>query len=184
MKVGENNRGAYSGYLNNEIKSLQEKITALGDKMSRKETPQRLKVYPVSTELPRKTAQKSGKLLKSQENTTKKPLASNSFTTDSSQVSNLKSKAISLRQENSGLQQTNERLKFKIQFKDPSSEKAKTLKEEISDLKKSIKRSENIRKKQKALINSLKKELSSFQVPSKTLHKLPRKDSVKNSKNP
>ena len=182
----ELDQGYYSKYLNNELRSLKEKVEYLADKMNKRDTPERLNTHSGSFGGREKIIHKYEKQLKSLENSVHKSSSKDSFSSDSPKIGKFKSKLIEMRQQNNILKKENDSLQFKIKFKNSTSEKAKALQEEIIILKNSIKRSENIRRQQKKIISVLKNGLnkprrSSSNLMQETSDK-PKKSSQKTSK--
>lgn len=84
-------------------------------------------------------------------------------------LSELQAELIQIRQSNYKMSHENERLRKKIQFKEDCAEDLVLLKEDYKNLVNSFKRSENIRKKQKGMIEGLKGQLGTMarKSPSK-----------------
>ena len=163
---------SYSQYLNSELKLLQDKVFSLENRMKNRESYSVKEKTSFSIESMSKSIEKSEKELLTLENSINKKSTTNSFSSKDSNSKNSQSKLVFHRQKNAQLIKENERLK-----------KAAGLTEKYNKkLQNSYKRSENLRKKQKMMIEDLKSELLKLKG-SKPSSKKPGKKKSK-SKNP
>jgi hypothetical protein len=142
-----------------DVRSLQDQINSLEDRINMKESFSSFKLKASHIDQFIKNIDQSEREIKKLEKSINCSPKIKNNSMNSRLLDDLKAKLISERQKNFLLKKENEKLTKKIFYKADVGQDIVSLQDDYKTLIDSFKRSENIRKKQKKLIQSLKTEL-------------------------